>query len=245
MNQKRCLIIGATSDIAKELIYFFARDGYEMDLTARNLQELERIQKDIEIRFQTITNSYYLDVEISQSVENFLRIYQNSPDVVVVAIGYLGNQKLAEKEISEALKITNINYTNLLPLLNHFANVMENSGKGTIIGISSIAGERGRKANYYYGAAKAALTQHLSGLRQRLYKSNVNVLTVKPGFIKTKMTKELSVPKLFEGHPSKVAKDIYNSFVNNKNTLITPRIYFYLNIFIKLLPEKIFRKINL
>lgn len=245
MNQKRCLIIGATSDIAKELIYFFARDGYELDLTARNLHELGRIQKDIEIRYQTITNSYYLDVEISQSVEDFLRIYQNSPDVVVVAIGYLGNQKLAEKETSEALKITNINYTNLLPLLNHFANLMENSGKGTIIGISSIAGERGRKANYYYGAAKAALTQHLSGLRQRLHKSNVNVLTVKPGFIKTKMTKELSVPKFFEGHPFKVAKDIYNSFVNNKTTLITPRIYFYLNIFIKLLPEKIFRKINL
>jgi len=244
MTPKRCLVLGATSDIAKELIYLFAKDGYILDLVARRMQELERIKNDLEIRHKVEVNNYFMDIEDFKTIKKFLNVYNHNPDVVVFAMGYLGNQKLAETNNEEAIKITNINYTNQIPLLNHFANVMEQNQKGTIIGISSIAGERGRKTNYYYGAAKAALTQHLSGLRQRLYKSNVNVITIKPGFIKTKMTSHLYVPSFFEGNPQKVAKSIYFCYINNKTTLLTPPIYYLLNIFIKLLPEKIFKKIN-
>lgn len=245
MTLKRCLVLGATSDIAKELIYMFAKDGFAMDLVARRMDELERIKKDLEIRYKTQINNYFIDIEERNTIEEFLKVYNQIPDVIVFAIGYLSNQNLAEQNANEAIKITNINYTNQIPLLNHFANVLEQNQKGTIIGISSIAGERGRKTNYFYGAAKAALTQYLSGLRQRLYKSKVNVITVKPGFIKTKMTSHLSVPHFFEGTPQKVALKIYQSYKNNKTTLITPPIYYFLHTFLKILPEKIFKKINI
>ena len=245
MKPKRCLIIGATSDIAKELIYLFAKDGYSLDLVARRMDELERIKKDLNNRFNIEVNNYFMDIENLKLIDSFIQTYPYTPDITVFAIGYLGNQKLAEINIEEAIKITNINYTNQIPLLNHFANIMEQNQKGTIIGISSIAGERGRKTNYYYGAAKAALTQHLSGLRQRLHKSNVRVITIKPGFIKTKMTSHLSVPSIFEGSPKKVAQGIYTCYKSNKSILITPPIYYFLNVFIKLLPEKLFKQINL
>lgn len=245
MIQKRCLIIGATSDIARELTYFFAQDGFILDLAARNATELERTKADLENRFAVEVQAFYLDIEIKETIDNFIESYNTIPDVVVFAIGYLGNQKLAEINLEEATKITNINYTYQLPLINHFANIFEQQKKGTIIGISSIAGDRGRKTNYYYGASKAALTTHLSGLRQRLSKSNVNVLTVKPGFIKTKMTRHLSVPSIFEGDPKKVAKTMYIGYLKNKSTAITPPIYYFLNIIIKHLPEKIFKFINL
>lgn len=245
MTSKRCLIIGATSDIAKELTYLFAKDGYTLDLTARRVEELERTKQDLEIRYGADVHIFSLDIEDYLSIEKFINGYNQIPTVVVFAIGYLGNQKEAESNWQEAKKIIDINYTNQIPLLNHFANIMKEAKQGTIIGISSIAGERGRKANYFYGSAKAALTQHLSGLRQRLHSSGVSVITVKPGFIRTKMTKNLSVPSLFEGIPRKVASKVYIGYLKKKLVIITPFVYFPLNIVIKLLPEKIFRKINI
>lgn len=245
MTNKRCLIIGATSDIAKELIYLFAIDGFALDLAARNIDETDRIAKDLEIQYCSQATKYRLDIESKESIDSFIKNYQYTPDVVVFAIGYLGNQNLAEKDSTEARRIIDINYTNQIPLLNHFANLFEKTNKGTIIGISSIAGERGRKANYFYGSAKAALTQHLSGLRHRLANTEVNVLTVKPGFIKTKMTSHLSVPSIFEGNANHVAKKIYTAYSTSKANLIVPTIYYLVNIVIKLLPERIFKKLNI
>ncbi len=245
MINRRCLIIGATSDIAKELIYLFAIDGFALDLAARRNDEIDRIANDLEIRYNSQVEKYRLDIESNESIERFIKNYEYTPDVVVLAIGYLGNQNLAEKDSIEARKIIDINYTNQIPLLNHFADLFEKSNKGTIIGISSIAGERGRKANYFYGSAKAALTQHLSGLRQRLANTEVNVLTVKPGFIKTKMTPHLNVPSIFEGNANHVAKKIYKAYTSSKTNLIVPPIYYLLNMVIKLLPERIFKKLNI
>ncbi len=245
MNSKRCLIIGATSDIAKELIYIFANNGYSLDLAARRIDELDRIANDLAIRYKTEVINYQLDIENLISVNQFMNNYKHIPDVVVFAIGYLGNQKLAETDWEEAKKIIDINYTNQIPLLNHFANLLEKSNLGTIIGISSIAGERGRKANYFYGSAKAALTQYLSGLRQRLFDTEVNVLTVKPGFIRTKMTSHLNVPPIFEGNARDVAEKIFKAYKKNKPVLIIPAIYKLLNMVIKLLPEAIYKKLNI
>lgn len=244
MTPKRCLIIGATSDIAKELIYIFAKNGFILDLVARRLDELDRISKDLKIRFGIDVFNFHLNIEDYQSIDAFIKTYNYIPNVVIFAIGYLGIQKKAEQNWEEAKKIIDINYTNQIPLLNHFANIMEQTKRGTIIGISSIAGERGRKANYFYGSAKAALTQHLSGLRQRLHSAGVNVITVKPGFIRTKMTKNLSVPTIMEGTPQKVALSIYNGYKKNKSNVIAPPIYKFVNLIIKLLPEKIFQKIK-
>lgn len=245
MKDKRCLIIGATSDIAKELISLFAQDGYNLDLVARRTDELERIKSDLEIRFGINVQKYYLDIEDSSTIVKFLENYQYKPEIVIFAIGYLGNQKLAEVDSNEARTIIDVNYTNQIPILNFFANLFEKENAGTIIGISSIAGERGRKTNYIYGSAKAALTQYLSGLRQRLSNTQVNIITIKPGFIKTKMTSHLSVPKIFEGDAQNVARNIYKAYTKRKTNLITPPIYHFLNLVIKLLPEGIFKRLNI
>lgn len=244
MNPKRCLIIGATSDIAKELIYIFANYGYSLDLAARRIDELDRIASDLRIRYNIEVKNYKLDIENMINVDEFIENYKYVPDVVVFAIGYLGNQQLAEIDWNEAKRIIDINYTSQIPLLNNFANLMAKSKHGTIIGISSIAGERGRKANYFYGSAKSALTQYLSGLRQKLSDTKVRVLTVKPGFIRTKMTSHLAVPSIFEGNARDVAKKIFEAYKKNQPVLITPSIYKVLNTIIKFIPEGIFKKLN-
>ena len=116
---------------------------------------------------------------------------------------------------------------------------------GIIIGVSSVAGDRGRKSNYYYGSSKAAFSSYLSGIRNRLNLSNVTVLTVKPGFIKTKMTRELEFPNILSSSASNVAEKIFNAQQDKKNVIYVKWFWRYLMLVIKIIPERIFKKTSL
>ena len=113
------------------------------------------------------------------------------------------------------------------------------------MGISSVAGERGRAKNYIYGSSKAAFTVFLSGLRNRLNKKNVHVLSVLPGTVYTKMTKGLNLPKLLTTYPDKVANKIYHGVINKKDIVYSIELWRYIMLIIKLIPEKIFKKLNI
>ena len=160
-------------------------------------------------------------------------------------MGYLGDQKAAVNDFNEAKKILDTNYTGVVSLLNIIANDYESLKSGWIVGISSVAGDRGRKSNYIYGSAKAALTAYLSGLRNRLFDCGVFVLTVKPGFVNTKMTKGLDLPLMLTSQPQEVATNIYKAQQKNKNVIYTKRIWKYVMLIIKFIPEWKFKKMNI
>ncbi len=139
----------------------------------------------------------------------------------------------------------NTNYTGVLSLFNIIANDFEHRRNGFIVGISSVAGDRGRKSNYLYGSAKAALSAYLSGLRNRLYDAQVHVLTVKPGFVATKMTEDMDLPEKLTAQPEDVAADIYRAQQKNKNVLYTKWIWRWVMLIIRMIPEWKFKGMSI
>lgn len=138
-----------------------------------------------------------------------------------------------------------MNLTGAVSILEIAARDMEARGHGTIVGISSPAGDRGRKSNYLYGAAKAGLTAYLSGLRHRLAKSGVRVVTVLPGWVKTRMTAAAPTPQFLTATPARVAADIRNAVLRGKAVVYTPWFWRPIMCLVRALPEKLFTKTNL
>jgi len=239
------LIIGAGSDIAHETARVYAEQGYDLYLAARNLPEVERIAQDIRVRTSREVISFFLDITAFDTHADFYASLPQKPIGVISAVGYLGDQVKAQKEFMEAKKIIDTNYTGVVSLLNIIADDFEQRGEGFIVGISSVAGDRGRKSNYLYGSAKAGLTAYLSGLRNRLAASGVKVLTVKPGFVKTKMTEGLDLPEKLTASATQVAHDIYHAQQKGKDIVYTKWIWRWIMAIIRAIPEWKFKGLSL
>ena len=239
------LIIGAKSDIAKAVARKYAENGYSLYLAARQSSELETFAADIKIKTQQDVQCVELDILDYASHNNFYKALTEKPLGAISAVGYLGEQDKAQSDFNEAQKIIDTNYTGVVSLFNIIADDMEQRKEGFIVGISSVAGDRGRKSNYIYGSAKAALSTYLSGLRNRLYESKVHVLTVKPGFVATKMTATMDLPKKLTAQPEDVANDIYKAQQKKQNVLYTKWLWKWIMLIIKSIPEFIFKNINI
>lgn len=239
------LILGATSDMALALAELYAKKGDYLQLAARNPKSLVPIKSDLKIRFGAKVNTYVFDAMDFNSHKGFYESLDKKPDIVLCVFGYLGDQGKAINNWNESKQIIQSNFTGAVSILNIIANDMENRKKGVIVGISSVAGERGRVSNYLYGSAKAGFTAYLSGLRNRLCKSGVHVLTVKPGFVNTKMTEGLPLPKPLTAQPEDVAKAIDNAVRKQKNTIYVFAKWRLIMYIIKSIPEFIFKKLNL
>ena len=242
---KNVLIIGGTSDIGFAIASEFAHIGFDITLLGRERDALKVNANDLSIRHNINANYYFLDILDLSSIDEFLNNYKQVPDGVIYSIGYLGDQAKAQNEFDEAKKILDINFTNSMKILNHFANQFEQKQSGFIIGISSVAGDRGRQSNYIYGSAKAAFSTYLSGLRNRLSGKNVQVITVKPGFVRTKMTAGLPLPEKLTSTPKMVAKDVIKGWKKRKDIIYTKSIWRWIMLAIKIVPEKIFKKTNI
>jgi short-subunit dehydrogenase len=241
----RVLIIGANSDIARALARRYAGDGDDLYLAGRDVAVLDALASDLHIRSGVDVQCFELDVLATDSHQAFFDSLPSTPSGVIAAAGYLGDQHEAETDFSEARRIIETNFTGLVSLLDIAAGRLEAKQDGFIIGISSVAGDRGRKSNYIYGASKAALTTYLSGLRNRLYDSNVHVLTVKPGFVDTRMTQGMNLPPALTAHPDKVAKDIVRAQRKGRSVLYTLGIWRLIMLVIRLVPEAIFKRMSL
>jgi len=239
------LIIGAKSDIAKATAREYAKHGYDLYLAARNVDELAEFAKDVVTRTQKDVQLVELDILDYETHKSFYVNLEEKPLGVISAVGYLGDQEKAQSDFTEAKKIMDTNYTGVVSLFNIIADDFEDRRSGFIVGISSVAGDRGRKSNYIYGSAKAALTAYLSGLRNRLYDAQVNVLTVKPGFVATKMTEDMELPEKLTAQPEEVAKDIYESQQKGKNVLYTKWIWKWVMLIIKMIPEWKFKGMSI
>ena len=239
------LIIGAKSDIAKATAREYAKHGYDLYLAARNVSELEEFANDVTVRTQRAVKILELDILDYKSHQSFYDQLEEKPLGVISAIGYLGEQEKAQSDFEEAQQIMDANYTGVVSLFNIIADDFEKRKSGFMVGISSVAGDRGRKSNYIYGSAKAALTTYLSGLRNRLYDAQVHVLTVKPGFVATKMTEGMDLPEKLTAQPEEVAADIYHAQKKGKSVLYTKWMWKWVMLIICNIPEFQFKKMDI
>ena len=241
MTTGAVLILGAKSDIGLATAKKFALEGYDIQLAGRNLEEVESIKDDLQARFDVNIKAYDFDIINYDEFVDFINKLKNLPDVVICSVGNMPAQNICEENLGLRTNVFRTNFEGPANILSEIANLFEKRSYGTIVGISSVAGERGRASNYIYGSAKAGFTAFLSGLRNRLYKSNVNVITVLPGPVFTKMTKGMSLPKLLTNTKENVADDIYRAVINKKDIVYTLKIWKLIMSVIKFIPEKIFK----
>lgn len=242
---KTLLVLGAKSDIAQACAHEFAANGFNLILAARNSTELSNSVTDYQIRHKIGVHMAEFDAADTASHSRFYADLPVKPDVVLYAIGSLGDQKTSENDWTEAEKVITSNYTGGVSILSIAANDLESRNEGAIIGISSVAGERGRQSNYIYGSAKAGFTAFLAGLRHRLAKTNVKVLTVKPGFVDTKMTAGMDLPTPLTAAPERVAKAVFRAYVAGKSTIYTLGVWRQIMFVVRSVPEFIFVKSQL
>ena len=237
------LVIGGNSDIGFAIAKKFNQNGYSISLTKKHDSP---INKKI-YNFADYEKTKYVNFDLLD-FKNHKKFYINlnpKPDIVVCAAGFFHDNNNLVENFIKVKKTIDTNYTAYVSLLNIISNDFKKRNKGCIIGISSVAGDRGRASNYIYGSSKSAFSAYLSGLRNKMHRYNVNVITIKPGFIDTKMTKNLNFNKLLTSTPDIVAKDVFKAWKKRKNILYTPWYWKYIFIVIRLIPEKIFQKLNL
>lgn len=243
---KYCLILGSNSDIGQAIAYTFASNGYSIILASRNIDDYQnRLKQDICIRFNVDVVTVKFDGSNHHEHDKFWDSLSNIPEIIISVFGYLGNQDIANVDFNESYKIISSNYIGHVSLINRYVQRVKGIKVATIIGISSVAGERGRKSNYIYGSAKAAFTTFLSGLRNELFVHNIHVLTVIPGFVKTKMLGDLITPKFLTASPEAVAESVFISFKKKKNVVYVYPIWRYIMLVIKLIPEFLFKRMSL
>jgi decaprenylphospho-beta-D-erythro-pentofuranosid-2-ulose 2-reductase len=239
------LILGATSDMAIALAKLLASQGHHLHLAARNTEFLKSLKSDIEIRSGVSVGIYSLDALQFETHASFYNSLQPKPEAVVLFFGYLGDHAKAINDWNECKRILDTNYTGAVSILNVVASDFENRKQGTIVGVSSVAGDRGRMSNYLYGSAKAGLTAYLSGLRNRLFHAGVHVVTIKPGFVRTQMTEGLKLPPMITGEPEQVAKSIFRALRKKQNSIYVLPIWSIIMFVIKSIPESLFKRLKL
>ncbi len=242
---EKVLILGALSDMAEAIAYAYAERGAELVLAARNPERLDRVCADMEIRFGKRPHKAEFDAEKTETHAAFYEGLPFRPDIVVCAFGYLGGQEEAFRNFSEVKKIVDSNYTGAVSILNLAGADMEKRKSGLIIGISSVAGDRGRQSNFIYGSAKAGFSAYLAGLRNYLFHHGVHVLTVKPGFAHTKMTEGLPLNPKLTATPQQIAKDVLRAADKKQNVLYTLWMWRYIMLIIRNIPEFVFKKLKM
>jgi decaprenylphospho-beta-D-erythro-pentofuranosid-2-ulose 2-reductase len=243
---KKVLIIGASSAIAEHCARIWAARGDKLYLVSRNESHLRTIATDLKVRgaSEMATNCVDLN-DMDQHIE-FLDAAEDAMgdvDVVLIAHGTLPNQKSCELSVEETLAEIQTNALSTVSLLTLIANRFEAKRDGTICVISSVAGDRGRASNYVYGSAKAMVTAFASGMRQRLHKSNVAIVTVKPGFVDTPMTADFKKGLLWV-KPNAVATKIVRAIDVSRTEVYVPGFWWAIMMFIKVIPSRIFRKLK-
>lgn len=243
----RILILGATSALAHEAAKHFAHDGAEFVLVARTPAKLLTVKNDLEVRGAKHIEALIADlndVTRHQEVIDAALAFFSGLDAVLLAYGTLGDQQRCEQSVDATLDQFTTNCTSAISLLTLLANYFEQQRRGCIAVISSVAGDRGRQSNYIYGAAKGAVTIFLSGLRNRLAKANVTVITIKPGSVDTPMTAHMRKGLLF-ADAQVVGRGIYQAMLKRRDIVYLPGYWRAIMWVITNIPEALFKKMNI
>lgn len=246
------LILGATSSIARGAAAAFAARGHALYLAGRDVEELARDASDLHLRYGAQVRFGYFDAETYDTHGPFVaRVLAETGDLqgVLLAFGYLPERAEMHTPAEVAATVER-NLTGAVSVLEHCATALENQQRESpdsgrfIIGLSSVAGDRGRQSNYPYGAAKAGLNVYLQGLRNRLHPSGVRVLTVKPGFVDTPMT--FGMPGLFlVARPERIGEQLVRALEHRRDVIYLPWFWRYLLLAVRLIPEPLFKRLKL
>jgi|TARA_R110000868_G_scaffold5065_24_gene31377 short-subunit dehydrogenase len=247
---KRILIIGATSAIAEACAREWLQqdDACQFVLTGRDRNKLDMIKADLQTRGAQKVDTLLLDINDLESHATIIQeagCFLGQLDRVLVAPGALPDQALCQQDLVYARESINTNATSIMMLLEQLATTLEHQRTGHLVVISSVAGDRGRMSNYFYGAAKAAVTVFCSGLMMRLQKSGVSVSVIKPGFVQTPMTADLNLPDKLVATPEQVARVIVKGSERQQGVIYAPGFWLFIMAIIRLIPTAIFKRLSL
>ena len=242
------LILGATSAIARAVAAEFASHKFELILAGRDREELHALAADTSLRYGATAQTRFVDIldfdSLLPTLTSCLTGAGEGLEGVILAVGYLGEQVVAQNDSCEARRILDTNFTGCVLALNVVADHFEKRRSGFICALSSVAGDRGRQSNYLYGSAKGGFSIYLQGLRNRLTHSGVRVITVKPGFVDTRMT--FGRPHLFlVTPPESVARGIYKAVVRGKDVVYLPWFWRLIMLVLRAIPERLFKRLRL
>jgi decaprenylphospho-beta-D-erythro-pentofuranosid-2-ulose 2-reductase len=244
---KKILVLGATSGIAEATCRIWASQGASLFLVGRNAEKLAAVAQDLKTRGATYVETAVADLDDTEKHPELLAHAINSltgMDVAYLAHGILGDQAEAERDFNTAAQILHTNFVAPVSLLTWLANYCVQRQLGTLAVISSVAGDRGRKSNYVYGSSKAGLSAFLGGLRNRIDREGVTVLSIKPGPTRTAMTAGMPKSEKF-ADPNAVAESIVKAIAAKKDSLYVPFQWQPIMFVIRNIPERVFKKLNL
>lgn len=244
---KRVLVLGATSGIAEACCRLWAERGDSLFLVARNAERLAAVEADIRTRGASFAASAVANLDDTAGHPDLLAHAINSLaglDIAFVALGVLGDQAQAERSFLKSAEILHTNFVAPVSLLTWLANYCAQRHSGTLAVLSSVAGDRGRKSNYIYGSSKAGLTAFLGGLRNRIDREGVRVITIKPGPVKTAMTAGMKGSEKFADVDA-VAAAIVKGIDQSRDVVYVPGLWRVIMAVIRVIPEAVFKKLNL
>lgn len=244
---EKVLVLGATSAIAEAVLRLLAEQHASFVLVARSEAKLIAVRDDLLTRGASGAVAIVADLSETESHPAMLAeavSILGGLDVALLAHGILGDQPRAERDYGEAEKILRTNFLCAVSLVGWLANYFEGEKRGTIAVISSVAGDRGRKSNYLYGASKGGLNVFLDGVRNRVDRAGVNVITIRPGFVATPMTAHLEQGALF-AQPARVAREIVSAIERRKDIVYVPSYWRWIMLAVRLVPGRVFKKMNL
>jgi len=243
----RILILGATSAIAMAVMSKLASRGAHFFLVARNAAKLDAVRRDLLTRGAASAAVHAMDLDDTAAHPEMLKAAVHALGTIeaaLIAHGVLGDQERAQASYAAADAILRTNFLSAVSLITWLANYFESTHQGTLAVISSVAGDRGRKSNYVYGASKGALNIFLDGVRNRIDRAGVQVLTIRPGFVSTPMTAHLPQGALFAS-PKQIAEGILKAIERRKDVVYLPGFWAPIMLVIRSIPESIFKKLNL
>ena len=238
------LVIGATSDIGRAIAHTMADGGCALQLAARDPARLEREARDIRVRKGAAVATHHCDVLDEDGGVSLLDELDPLPDAAVCVVGLLGDQAEGQRDANAAGRVMRTNYIGPALLMGALAEHFERRGGGILVGVSSVAGDRGRASNYVYGSAKAGFTAFLSGLRGRLAASGVHVVTVKPGFVRTRMTDGMDLPARLTATPEEVAAAVVKAIRQRRDVVYVRRVWRPIMFVIRAIPERLFKRMK-
>lgn len=239
------LILGARSDIGLAVAHAFAGRGHPVQLAARGAEGLEAERTDLALRYGVSVTLLEFDALALDSHAGFVDSLPDLPQIAVCAVGYMGDQPVSEQDPQAAAQVLRSNFEGPASILAILANRFEQRGSGVLVGISSVAGDRGRATNYVYGSAKAGFSAFLSGLRNRLAGKGVHVVTVLPGFVATRMTEGMDLPQKLTAQPAEVGEAIARAVTKRRNVVYVRPIWWLVMLIIRNIPEFLFKKLNI
>lgn len=244
---KRILVLGATSGIAEACIRLWAQRGDHLYLVGRSPDKLAVVAADARTRGASSVDMAITNLDDTGAHAQMLAHAINvlgGLDIAFVALGVLGDQKEAERNFAAANQIVHTNYTAPVSLLTWLASYTSQRHAGTLAVLSSVAGERGRRSNYVYGSSKAALTAFVDGLRNRIDRDGVRVMTIKPGPVRTAMTENMKGSAKF-ADVDDVAAALVKAIDKGTDVVYVPGIWRIIMGVIRIIPERVFKKLNL